>query len=143
MNNNLSIREAELRSELRFELTQIEPDVLPAMARAIERDGECLIGGRWGGDDGDGCLLTLAAHALGLETGEQLLRDSISTVRIPALFDELWWSIVTRSGDQRLARKIIHRLITEALALRALQGAASTGSPTTTGFDSERSARAR
>ena len=68
-------------------------------------------------DDGDGCLLTLAAAELGYESGEALLTTSVAAVRVPALFDELWALILARTGDTASARRITHRLVAEALVL--------------------------
>ena len=136
-------REIELQSALQHELTRVDPTLLPALARALERSGDRLVGGTWGVDDGDGCLLTLAARELGLESGEELLGGSIAAVRIPALFDELWICILERTGDATAARMIVHRLVVQALLLQADQ---ADGSGETSAVDppaSARSARVR
>jgi hypothetical protein len=46
-------RELELQSALQQELTRVDPTVLPALARALERSNDRLVGGSWGVDDGD------------------------------------------------------------------------------------------
>ncbi len=119
-------RQTALEADLRSALADADPALLRGMARALERDGDRLVGGSWGTDDGDGCLLTLAAREMGADTGEELLRGSIAAVRIPALFDELWAEILRRSGDAATARRITHRLVAEALALQDPQAPAST-----------------
>ena len=142
MNNANLSRELALQQELQAELTRVDPTVLPAIARALEHNADRLVGGTWGVDDDDGCLLTLAARELGLSNGEQLLSESIAAVRIPALFDELWICILERTGDTRSARKIVHRLVVETLALRQDQATVS-GTPTESLPDNERNALAR
>ncbi|MFM8612141.1 MAG: hypothetical protein ACKOD0_05495 [Actinomycetota bacterium] len=118
MDRDVERREAVLRAELRSALAEVDAPILHGMAAALERDRDRLIGGGWGVDDGDGCLLTLAARELGADSGEELLRSSVAIVRVPALFDELWASILARSGDAEAARAITHRLVVEALARR-------------------------
>jgi len=136
-------REVTLQRELQTELGRVDPAVLPAIARALEHNADRLVGGSWGVDDDDGCLLTLAARELGLDSGEELLGESIAAVRIPALFDELWICILERTGDTRSARSIVHRLVIETLALSANQAAVSE-TPTGTSLpDSDRSALTR
>jgi len=136
-------REVTLQRELQTELGRVDPAVLPAIARALEHNADRLVGGSWGVDDDDGCLLTLAARELGLGSGEELLGESIAAVRIPALFDELWICILERTGDTRSARSIVHRLVIETLALSANQAAVSE-TPTGTSLpDSDRSALTR
>lgn len=125
MNADLPERELQVRDALRTELGRLDPEVVTAIGRALERDGDRLIGGTWGVDDAEGCLLTLAARELGLEHGEALLHTSVSAVRIPALFDEVWALILERTGDPTAARAITHRLVVEALSLRADQAAGS------------------
>lgn len=120
-------RQTALEADLRSALAEADPTLLRGIARALERDGDRLVGGAWGTDDGDGCLLTLAARELGADTGEELLRTSVAAVRIPALFDELWAEILRRSGDAELARRITHRLVAEALALGGSSGAGVSG----------------
>lgn len=114
-------REAALRGELRSALDGLDAPILMGMAGALERDRDRLVGGSWGVDDGDGCLLTLAARELGADSGEDLLRSSVDAVRVPALFDELWACVLARTGDAEAARSITHRLVVEALARRADQ----------------------
>jgi hypothetical protein len=125
MDAGLPAREAQVRDALRTELAQLDPDVVTAIGRALERDRDRLVGGSWGLDDSEGCLLTLAARELGLGHGEELLRTSVAAVRIPALFDEVWALILERTGDPTAARAITHRLVVEALALRVDQAAES------------------
>jgi hypothetical protein len=110
-------RELALRDALRADLAQLDPPLLAAMGRALERNDDRLIGGAWGVDDGEGCLLTLAAGELGYTSGEELLATSVSAVRVPAQFDELWVLILERTGDAATARSITRRLVAEALAL--------------------------
>lgn len=110
--------EAELQTALRGALAEIPPATTRGIARALERHGDRLIGGRWEDDAGDGCLLTLAAREMGLSEGETLLYESVASVRIPVLFDELWATIVRRTGDPRLARRTVRRLVAEALVLQ-------------------------
>jgi len=111
-------REAALRGELRSALDGLDAPILTGMASALERDRDRLVGGSWGVDDRDGCLLTLAARELGAGSGEDLLRSSVDAVRVPALFDELWASVLARTGDAEAARAVTHRLVVEALARR-------------------------
>ena len=118
-------RENDLRVALRADLAALDAPVLAAIGRALERDGDRLVGGAWGGADGEGCLLTLAAAELGCGSGEQLLASSVAAVRVPALFDELWALVLARTGDATAARRITHRLVAEALALQGPQEAAS------------------
>ena len=117
--------------------------LLPALARALERSSDRLVGGTWGADDGDGCLLTLAARELGLESGEELLGGSIAAVRIPPLFDELWICILERTGDAAVARLIVRRLVIQALLLPTNQADEPGETSSTDPPDSARSARAR
>jgi len=135
MSADLPERELMVRDALRTELARLDADVVVAIGRALERDEDRLIGGSWGVDDDDGCLLTLAARELGLDRGEELMYTSVAAVRIPALFDEVWALILERTGDPTAARAITHRLVVEALNLRAPQVADSTtpatGSPVT------------
>lgn len=122
---DLPAREVLVRDALRTELAQLDTDVVTAIGRALERDQDRLIGGSWGVDDSEGCLLTLAARELGLDAGEELMRTSVSAVRIPALFDEVWALILERTGDPTAARAITHRLVVEALSVRADQATGS------------------
>lgn len=108
-------REETLQQDLRDALRSLPPDTTRAIAQALERNGDRLVAGRYEDDAGDGCLLTLAARELGATDGEALLTESIASVRVPVLFDELWATIVRRSGDPTLARRIVHRLVVEAL----------------------------
>ncbi len=110
-----------MRDDLRAALGGLDAPILEGMARALERDRDRLVGGAWGADDGDGCLLTLAARELGTGAGEELLRSSVAAVRVPALFDELWAVVLARTGDAEAARRVTQRLVVEALARRAGQ----------------------
>ena len=125
MNADLPTREVLVRDALRTELARLDTDVVTAIGRALERDQDRLIGGTWGIDDSEGCLLTLAAREMGLPDGEDLLQTSVAAVRIPALFDEVWALILQRTGDPATARAITHRLVVEALSERADQAEAS------------------
>lgn len=125
MHADLPAREDALRSALRADLAEVDRDIIIAIGRALERDRDRLAGGSWGVDDDEGCLLTLAARELGLPHGEDLLQSSVAAVRIPALFDELWALILERTGDPAAARAITHRLVVEALGLRADQAEGS------------------
>lgn len=118
MDDHAERREAALRGELRSALDGLDAPILTGMASALERDRDRLVGGSWGVDDRDGCLLTLAARELGPGSGEDLLRSSVDAVRVPALFDELWASVLARTGDAEAARAVTHRLVVEALARR-------------------------
>jgi hypothetical protein len=121
MDRDAERREGALRAELRTALDGLDAPILTGMASALERDRDRLVGGSWGVDDGDGCLLTLAAREIGADSGETLLRSSVDAVRVPVLFDELWASILARTGDAETARAITHRLVVEALARRGDQ----------------------
>ena len=123
-----AMREEELRAALRADLAGLDARMLVALGRALERDGDRLVGGGWGGD-GEGCLLTLAAAELGLARGEELLASSVAAVRIPAHFDELWALILARTGDAAAARRVTHRLVAEALALAPPQEEAAAAGP--------------
>ena len=125
MDADLPARELLVRDALRTELARLETDVVTAIGRALERDQERLIGGSWGIDDSEGCLLTLAAREMGMTDGEDLLQTSVAAVRIPALFDEVWAMILQRTGDPAAARAITHRLVVEALSERADQAETS------------------
>ena len=125
MNADLPTREVLVRDALRTELARLDTDVVTAIGRALERDQDRLIGGTWGIDDSEGCLLTLAAREMGLPDGEDLLQTSVAAVRIPALFDEVWAMILQRTVDPAAARAITHRLVVEALSERADQAETS------------------
>lgn len=126
MDADLPARELLVRDALRTELSRLDTDVVTAIGRALERDQDRLIGGAWGIDDSEGCLLTLAAREMGMTDGEDLLQTSVAAVRIPALFDEVWALILQRTGDPAAARAITHRLVVEALSVREDQTVAST-----------------
>ena len=125
MDGDLPARELLVRDALRTELSRLDTDVVTAIGRALERDQDRLIGGSWGIDDSEGCLLTLAAREMGMTDGEDLLQTSVAAVRIPALFDEVWAMILQRTGDPAAARAITHRLVVEALSERADQAETS------------------
>ena len=125
MDGDLPARELLVRDALRTELSRLDTDVVTAIGRALERDQDRLIGGSWGIDDSEGCLLTLAAREMGMTGGEDLLQTSVAAVRIPALFDEVWAMILQRTGDPAAARAITHRLVVEALSERADQAETS------------------
>jgi hypothetical protein len=119
----------DLQANLRDALRDLPPSTTRAIARALERDGDRLIAGRYEDDAGDGCLLTLAARELGVADTESLLTESIASVRVPALFDEVWAEIIRRTGDPTLARRIVHRLVVEALIDQPGEEAGSDRSP--------------
>lgn len=125
MHTDLPERERLVCDALRTELGRLDPDVVTAIGQALEHDQDRLIGGSWGIDDSEGCLLTLAARELGLADGEALMHTSVAAVRIPALFDEVWGLILERTGNPTAARAITHRLVVEALSLRADQAGES------------------
>ena len=125
MDADLPARELLVRDALRTELARLDTDVVTAIGRALERDQDRLIGGSWGIDDSEGCLLTLAAREMGMTDGEDLLQTSVAAVRIPALFDEVWALILQRTGDPAVARAVTHRLVVEALSERADQAETS------------------
>jgi len=125
MNADLPERGRLVADALRTELGRLDPDVAAAIGHALEHDRDRLIGGSWGIDDSEGCLLTLAARELGLADGEALMHTSVAAVRIPALFDEVWGLILERTGNPTAARNITHRLVVEALSLHTDQAAGS------------------
>jgi len=118
-----------VRDDLRAALGGLDAPILEGMARALERDRDRLVGGAWGADDGEGCLLTLAAREVGADDGEELLRSSVAAVRVPALFDELWSVVLARTGDAETARRVTQRLVVEALARRPDQEDDSAAAP--------------
>ncbi len=122
-------REQLVQTQLKDALGAVDGDVLRGIATALERNRDRLVAGSWGVDDGDGCLLTLAARELGHADGEELLTTSVAAVQIPALFDELWALVLARTGNADTARRLTHRLVAEALALRPDDQAASDDAP--------------
>jgi hypothetical protein len=135
-------REQVLRGELRAALAGLDRRILAGMAKALEYNRDRLVGGSWGTDDADGCLLTLTAAEIGADGGEDLLLTSIAAVRIPALFDELWALMVARTGDAATARQVTHRLVVEALVRHDGQGD-GTSEPGDSSLETARSARPR
>jgi hypothetical protein len=111
------VRERELMGELATNLAALDQTTLGALASALERGTSTLEGGGWGSrESGEGCLLSLAAWELGLPSGEALLVRSVAAVRVPAIFDELWWLVLERTGDVEEARQIAYRLVSGAIA---------------------------
>jgi hypothetical protein len=109
-------RERQVITALMREVRGLDAETRSALARALERGDAELAGGGWGSrDDGAGCLLSLAAWEMGLVGGDELLSRSISAVRVPALFDELWALILQRTGDVEDARRASRRLVLAAL----------------------------
>jgi hypothetical protein len=98
------------------EVRGLDWETRSALGQALERGSAELTGGAWGSrEDGEGCLLSLAAWEMGLASGDELLHRSISAVRVPALFDELWALVVRRTGDAEYARQVCFRLVRAAL----------------------------
>jgi hypothetical protein len=109
-------REQDLLRALRTEICRLDDDTRQALASALDDDRLKLAGG-WGDrDDGEGCVLSIAAWNMGLASGEALMHRSVAAVRIPALFDELWALLLTRLGDVEESRDAARRLVGDALA---------------------------
>jgi hypothetical protein len=121
VDDRLACREDRLLAELRTTLGELDPPVLQAMGAALARDRDRLVGGDWGVDDGEGCLLTLAARELGRERGEDLLVDCVAAVRVPVLLDEAWAVLLARGGSATAAREVVCRVVEDAVALRPAQ----------------------
>ena len=66
-------------------------------------------------EDGEGCVLSIAAWNMGLPSGEELMYRSVAAVRVPALFDELWALLLRRLGDVEESRDAARRLVGDAL----------------------------
>jgi hypothetical protein len=110
------VRERRVLEALRTEIGRLDPDTRSAIGRALDDDRVRLSGGSWGDrEDGDGCVLSIAAWSMGLPDGEALMHRSVAAVRIPALFDELWALLLMRLGDVELARASARRLVGDAL----------------------------
>jgi hypothetical protein len=110
------VRERRVLEALRTEIGRLDPDTRSAIGRALHDDRLQLSGGSWGDrDDGDGCVLSIAAWNMGLRDGEALMHRSVAAVRVPALFDELWALLLMRLGDVELAQASARRLIGDAL----------------------------
>jgi hypothetical protein len=108
-------REQELLRALRTEISRLDDDTRAALSRALDDDRLKLAGG-WGDrDDGEGCVLSITAWNMGLDSGEALMLRSVAAVRIPALFDELWALLLTRLGDVEDSRDAARRLVGDAL----------------------------
>jgi len=102
---------------LRRELAGLEEPTRAALARALDRDEVRLRGTRWGShDDGEGCLLSLAAWEMGEPDGSALMIESISAVRLPAVFDALWAVLLVEVGDAVGAELVARSLVRTALA---------------------------
>lgn len=98
-------------------LHNLDAETRHALSRALARDDCDLEGGDWGvRDDGSGCLLSLAAWELGLDRGEELMVRSIDAVRVPALFDAWWATVVAREGDVPSASRSARDVLRSALA---------------------------
>ena len=112
---DLEAREQEVLRALRDEIGRLDDDTRGALARALDDDRLKLAGG-WGDrDDGEGCVLSIAAWNMGLDSGEALMHRSVAAVRVPALFDELWALLLTRLGDVEESRDAARRLVGDAL----------------------------
>jgi hypothetical protein len=109
-------REQDLLRALRTEISRLDDDTRQALGSALDDDRLKLAGG-WGDrEDGEGCVLSIAAWNMGLSSGEALMYRSVAAVRIPALFDELWALLLTRLGDVEQSRDAARRLLGDALA---------------------------
>jgi hypothetical protein len=109
-------REQDLLRALRTEIAKLDDDTRQALSSALDDDRLKLAGG-WGDrDDGEGCVLSIAAWNMGLASGEALMHRSVAAVRVPALFDELWALLLTRLGDVEESRDAARRLVGDALA---------------------------
>jgi hypothetical protein len=108
-------REQEVLRALRTEIGKLDDDTRQALSNALDDDRLKLAGG-WGDrDDGEGCVLSIAAWSMGLPSGEELMRRSVAAVRVPALFDELWALLLRRLGDVEESRDAARRLVGDAL----------------------------
>jgi hypothetical protein len=108
-------REQEVLRALRTEIGKLDDDTRQALSNALDDDRLKLAGG-WGDrDDGEGCVLSIAAWSMGLPSGEDLMRRSVAAVRVPALFDELWALLLRRLGDVEESRDAARRLVGDAL----------------------------
>jgi len=108
-------REQEVLRALRTEIGKLDDDTRQALSSALDDDRLKLAGG-WGDrDDGEGCVLSIAAWSMGLPSGEELMRRSVAAVRVPALFDELWALLLRRLGDVEESRDAARRLVGDAL----------------------------
>lgn len=102
---------------LRGELAGLAPDIRRALRAALDRDGVRLAGGAFGvRDDGEGCLLSLAAWQLGIDDGAALLATSVAAVRVPVVFDELWAALLADCGDAETAEWTARAIVRAALA---------------------------
>jgi hypothetical protein len=109
-------REQDLLRALRTEISRLDDDTRTALGSALHDDRLKLAGG-WGDrEDGEGCVLSIAAWNMGLSSGEALMYRSVAAVRIPALFDELWALLLTRLGDVEQSRDAARWLLGDALA---------------------------
>ena len=103
---------------LRGELALLDNQTQQALLRGLDREDVALAGGDWGDrDDGEGCLLSLAAWELGLASGAELMTRSVAAVRVPVLFDELWLLLLERTGNAQQARLVTHTLVRQAIAV--------------------------
>ncbi len=113
---HLAEREREAIAALSRGLGDLDPETRSALRDALGRDDLSLTGGDWGcRDDGEGCLLSLAAWQLGLTGGDALMSRSIAAVRLPALFDQAWALILQRTGNAEEADRAVRRLLEVAL----------------------------
>ncbi len=110
-------RERDVLRALRTEIGKLDDDTRRALSSALDDDRLKLSGG-WGDrDDGEGCVLSIAAWNMGLPSGEALMHRSVAAVRVPALFDELWALLLTRLGDVEESRDAARRLVGDALVV--------------------------
>ncbi|CAA9551194.1 MAG: hypothetical protein AVDCRST_MAG79-2713 [uncultured Thermoleophilia bacterium] len=113
---DLAAREREAIAALSRGLGDLDDETRGALRDALGRDDLQLTGGDWGcRDDGEGCLLSLAAWQLGLPGGDALLPRSIAAVRLPVLFDQAWALILQRTGNAEEADRTVRRLLEVAL----------------------------
>lgn len=116
VDRDLAAREQDAIAALSRGLADLDTETRAALRDALGRDDLSLTGGDWGcRDDGEGCLLSLAAWQLGLSGGDALMSRSIAAVRIPALFDQAWALILRRTGDAEDADRTVRRLLEVAL----------------------------
>ena len=109
-------REQRILLALRTEIRRLDDDTRAALAKALDDDRLRLGGGSWGDrDEGEGCVLSIAAWNMGLSDGEALMHRSVAAVRVPALFDERWALLLMRLGDVEDARDAARRLVGDAL----------------------------
>ncbi len=109
---DLAGREREAIAALSRGLGDLDAETRSALRDALGRDDLSLTGGDWGcRDNGEGCLLSLAAWQLGLPRGDALMSRSVAAVRLPALFDQAWALVLQRTGNAEEADRTVRRLV--------------------------------